>query len=300
VCGAGARKAVVGVEREVVMGITSLGNRLYVLRNRATNQVEVEDINSSHLLHHLTVPGLRGGVDIVACAHNCCIYVLDVSSNCVHRLALSHAALTQRPLYTALGLPRLAVSGTVVTQWPVHDKPSSLSLAVTHSILVTCREVRKIKEFSTDGQLLREVVLPDDVVGLAHSVQLPSGEFVVCHGGRADAVHRVCLVSPDGHVVKSYGGPKGSSTLCQMSMPIRLAVDSSGFVFVVDYHNRRVLLLSPLLHYVRTVVSHEEFKSRPLALHLHVGGNRARRLFVADNHHKDGRWTTGRVVVFTM
>jgi len=129
----------------------------------------------------------------------------------------------------------------------VNDSPSGLSLSLRHNVLVTCGRVRKIKEFSTDGHLLREVVLPDDVVSPWHAVQLSSGEFVVCQG---DLLHRVCLVSSDGQVVKSFGGPEGSSSRA-MNVPCRLAVNEHSFIFVVELKNHCVLLLSPSLTFVR-------------------------------------------------
>jgi len=152
-----------------------------------------------------------------------------------------------------------------------------------------------IKEFITDGQILREVVLPDDVVSPWHSVQLSSGEFIVCHGKSGDPLHRVCLISSDGHVVKSFGGPKGSSSQ-EMNVPIRLAVDKNEFVFVADF-NRRVLLLSPSLTFVRQVVSPEQLSGWPLSVHLDVD---RQRLHVADNQYKASKFTAGRVVVFSV
>ena len=189
--------------------------------------------------------------------HNRCAYVSNVYHDSIHKIALS---------------------GDTTTQWPVNDEPSGLSLSLTHGVLVTCPEVRKIKEFSADGQLLREVVLPGDVVSTWHSVQLSSGEFIVCHGNLHDRVHRVSLVSSDGRVVKSFGGTKGESNQ-EMNVPLRLAVDENEFVFVVDMSNHRVLLLSPSLTFVRQVVSSTQLKGWPKAVHLDVD---RQRLYVAD------------------
>jgi len=51
-----------------------------------------------------------------------------------------------------------------VRQWPVNDIPAGLSVTEsTHNLLVTCDEVRTIKEFSPDGKLLRELDLPPEV-----------------------------------------------------------------------------------------------------------------------------------------
>ena len=86
----------------------------------------------------------------------------------------------------------------------------------------------------------------------------------------------MCLIGSDGHVVKSYGGPKGSGSQ-QMNVPTHLAVDRNGFVFVVDLNNQRVLLQSPALTYVREVVSREQLKRKPRRLFLDDG---RRRLYV--------------------
>ena len=114
----------------------------------------------------------------------------------------------------------------------------------------------------------------------------------LCHGGLDDPVHRVCIISADGrHIVHSHGGQRGSDT-GQYDIPVHLAVDNNEFVFVADLNNRRVTLLSPTLHYVRQVVSSDKLKWHPVRLYLDV---QRRRLYVTD-----GKWTSGRVVVFSV
>jgi len=201
-------------EGEPVRGVTSLDNLLYVLRHKSSEQIEVYDMDSHRLQRCLTVQGLSGMADMTFRDHNVCIYISGYI--CVHRVALSSVD---------------------VTKWLVNDLAGGLSVTDTHSVLVTC--VRKIKEFSTDGKLLRQIEQPQDVVLPWHTIQLSSGQLVVCHGVPADPVHRVCLIGSDGHVVKSYGGPKGSGSQ-QMNAPTHLAVDRNGFVFVADYNNYRV------------------------------------------------------------
>jgi len=236
VCDAVGRVIQTLPEGEPVYGVTSLDNRLYLLRDKSSEQIEVYDIDSYRLLHCLTVSGLGHTGDIVACRHNRCAYISDISHSSIHRLALSNAALTQ---------------------WPMNDMPARLTVTNTHGVLVTCPAVRKIKEFSTDGQLLHVLTLPQDVVSPWHAIQLSSGQFIVCHGRTVDPLHRVCLIGSDGSVVKSFGGPKGSGSQ-QMSVPAHMAVDRNEFVFVVDWNNGRVLLMSPLLAFVRDVVSREQ------------------------------------------
>ena len=281
-------------ERELVRGMTSLDNRLYVLRaNNTSEQVDVYDIDSSRLLHCLTVPlrlrglyytliqshlpRLRGLRDIIACAYNRCAYISDCLQESVLRVALPGP-------------------DAAVTQWPVGDEHIRLSISVRHGVLVSCRTVRKIKEFSTDGELLQTVDLSQDVLSPLHAIQLCSGEYIVCHGLLDDPVHRVCLIGSDGQVVKSYGGVKGSGSQ-QMNVPAHLAVDRNGFVFVVDLNNSRVLLLSPALTYMREVVTSEQLKWNPAGIYLDVD---TQRLYVADSEFIDGKWKVGRVIVVSV
>lgn len=235
-------------EGEMVTGVTSLDNHLFVLRAKSSqqDQVEIYDINTCRLLRCVTVPGLGNTDDMVACGHHRCAYISDQSHDSIHRLALPDAT---------------------IVQWPVDETPAGLSVSNRHRLLVSCWKVRKIKEFSTDGELLHVLCLTQDVLSPLHAIQLSSGQLIVSHGVAATHLHRVCLIGTDNHVVKSFGGPKGSG-VHHMNMPYHLAVDGNGFVFVADLANGRVLLLSPQLTYVREVVSHKQLRWSPRGVHL--------------------------------
>jgi len=233
----------------------------------------VYDVISYRLLRCLTVPNALSVSDMTSCEHFLCLYISDPNVECIHRLDLQGNS----------------------KQWPVNDIPCGLSVNADHNLIVTCRSVRKIKEFSPHGDLLRDITLPDDVINPWHAIQLTNGQFIVCHGYPADPVNRVCKVSEDGgHIINSHGGQPGSN-IGQYAMSRHLAVDDNEFVFVVDITNRRVTLLSPTLDYKCQVVSGEQFKWDPRRLCLDV---QRRRLYVVDNEFKDGGYTTGRVVVF--
>jgi len=259
-----------------VLGITSLAGEIYLLREKGRDEVEVYDVINYRLQRCLTVPYIKGVADMTSCEHYHCVYISDPFIDCIHRLDVQGAA----------------------TRWPVNDKPLGLSVNAAHSLLVACRRVRKIKEFSSHGNLLRELTLPGDVTTPSHAIQLTTSQFVVCHGGDDDPLNRVCMISADGrHIVHSHGGGQRGSDTGQYRVPIHLAVDNNEFVFVADINNRRVTLLSPTLHYVRQVVSSDKLKGYPLRLYLDV---QRRRLYVTDNEYKDGKWTSGRVVVFSV
>ena len=265
-------------EGEAVIGVTSLAGEIFLLRRKESDQVEVYDVITYRLLRRRTVPDLRFSADMTSCEHFECIYICDCDGECVHRST---------------------VQATAFTRWTAKDGPCGLSVNASHNLLVTCRRVCKIKEFSSHGDLLREISLPNDVIRPWHAIQTHENEFVVCYGGGGDAVHRVCKISADGrHIVHSYGGKRGSG-YGQFDGPAHLAVDNNEFVFVLDMHNRRVRLLSPTLGHVRDVESCDKMKWYPDRMWLDV---QRRRLYVSENewNEVEDKYTSGHVVVFSV
>jgi sugar lactone lactonase YvrE len=253
--------------------VTSLDNALYVLRRRSEDPVEVYNTDTYTLQRHLNVPGLGGWWDMASCEYNNCLYIPDYINNCVHRVETQGS----------------------VTQWPVNDKPSRLSITAAHNVLVTCRVARKLKEFTTNGKLVREISLQPDMVNPFHALKLTTDQFLVSHGDLPDPVHRVCLVGADGRVTRQYGGPPGSA-VGELDTPIHMAVDKDGFIFVVDLNNYRVVMLSPALNYVRHAVTRDQLglRWRPLRMCLDVERG---RLYVSVGEWKDGKYVAGQVVV---
>jgi len=263
-------------EGERVHGVTLLAGEIYLLRHKDQDrdQVEVYDVTTYRLQRCLTVPDFMEFTDMTSCEHNRCVYIGGYYSKCVHRLDVQGA----------------------VTRWAVNDSPQGLSVNAAHNVLVTCLDARKIKEFSSHGDLLRELTLPDDVIWLWHAIQTRSGQFIVCHGDHDDPVHRVCMISADGrHTVHSHGGHRGSDAY-HNDEPAHLAVDDNEFVFVADRYNRRVTLLSPTLEYVRQVVSRDQLKGEPWYLYLDT---RQRLLHVAGIELGKDKWR-GYAAVFSV
>jgi len=262
-------------EGEPVCGVTLLAGEIYLLRCEDRDQVEVYDVITYRLQRCLTVPDAFAFTDMTSCEHNRCMYIGNDIDECVHRLDVQGA----------------------VTQWAVSDTTWGLSVNAAHNVLVTCPDVRKIKEYSSHGDLLRELTLPDDVITPRHAIQTRSGQFIVCHGVGGDPVNRVCMISADGrHIVHSHGGQPGSDT-DQYDRPLHLAVDDNEFVFVADSDNRRVTLLSPTLEYVRQVVSRDQLKGEPRSLYLDT---RQRLLYLAVNERKEGWLRGGYAAVFSV
>ena len=70
---------------------------------------------------------------------------------------------------------------------------------------------------------------------------MSSDQFVVSHAGDVSLLHRVCIVDMEGHIIKSYGGERGSGD-GQLCYPRDLAVDRYGNVLVADYYSSKVML----------------------------------------------------------
>ena len=169
---------------------------------------------------------------------------------------------------------RYELCSSAISKWSVPGKPRGLSVTRSCNLLVTCREPNKLVELSADsGQSVREITLQSDIECPHHCVQLTTGEHVVCHGAYGSVLHRVCVVGDDGKVIRSYGGQCGSD-VGHLNWPRHLVVDNdSQFIFVADYGNARVVLLSATLEFVR----HIEQLSWPCRLYFHQS---TRRLFV--------------------
>jgi len=237
--------------------VTSVGDELFLLLEREVNQVPVYSTNDYQLLRHLDVPGYRpnNNSDITSCVRRKCLYM--PGSRCIHRYALSSSA---------------------TSEWPLSFRPVGLSVTPNGNLLVACRYPEQLVELSAEsGQQVRAIALQEDIRYLRHGVQLANGQFVVCHGvyGPLD---RVCMVDDDGRVTRSYGGEVGSGD-GQLHFPRHLAVDEdSQLIFVADFRNHRVVVLSLALEFVRYI---SEGIQWPKRLHL---DQTTRRLYVANDH----------------
>jgi len=253
----------ISTENKTVVGVTSVDDELFVLLCRYTSwfgegcysyQVEAYSINDYKLLHYPMLPEYKSNEDsdMVSCVRRKCLYMSDYVNCCIHRYNLASSA---------------------TNKWSVPGSPRGLSLTLRGNLLVTCPD--KLVGLSADnGQCVREIALQADIASPWHSVELTTGQYVVCHGLDYSNLNRVCLVGADGKVTRSYGGQLGSD-MGQLNRPYHLAVDNdSQFIFVADEYNDRVVLLSPTLEFVRYV---SEKVSVPCRLYF---DHTTRRLFV--------------------
>jgi len=237
--------------------VASVDDELFVLLERDNNQVEVYSINDYQLLRHLNLPGYKSNslIDMTSCVRHKCLYMSDPDNRCILRYELVSDA---------------------TSKWSVPGQPRCLSVTPNCNLLVTCREPNKLVELSADsGQSVREIALQSDIEHPRHSVELTTGQHVVCHG--YSGLNRVCVVGDDGRVTHTYGGQRGSD-VGQLNVPCHLAVDKdSQFVFVADKWSHRVVLLSPTLEFERYFT---ERLTQPWRLYFHQA---TRRVFVGQD-----------------
>jgi len=241
-----------------VRGVTLVDDKLFVLLQRDANQISVYSSNDYLLLRHLSLPQFLPDdhSDLTSCVRHKCLYMSDsrYRYRCIHRYDLAAIATNKWELPSTT--------------------PMGLSVTPSCNLLVTCQWPDKLVELSADsGQCLREIALQSDIVHPWHCVQLTNGQYVVCHGSY-DSLHRACIVDGDGRVHRSYGGRCGSY-VNQLKVPSHVAVDNdSQFIFVADCFNARVMLLSPMLQFIRYS---RHGNTRPCRLHL---DHATRRLYV--------------------
>ena len=128
----------------LVVGLTCIGDKLFVLLKRNNDHVEVYSTKTSQnfaRLRQFSLAGLdtRHCNDMTSCARRRCLYISDWKNSCVHLSALN---------------------GTLIAKWSVPGPPVGISLTPREIVLVTCRNSRILMELdlsSESGQCIRQV-----------------------------------------------------------------------------------------------------------------------------------------------
>ena len=250
-----------------IWGILAFKDQLYV--GRSGGHIEIYSIPTLSFQRSLTIPGLGCIDDMTSCPGCDVLFISDHCNNLTH----------------VIDGRGLAVS------WKVDDTPSGLSVNSHLNVLITFTGVRKLREFTPSGQLVREISLQSDMTYPKHAIQLDNQRYAVVHGKtNSTGLHRVCIVNSIGTIIQSYGGNKGSG-LGQLHSPLRLAV-FGGSIIVSDYNNKRLLLFnSSTLTFIREIMSSDRW---PIQMSIDENGN---RLYLAENTFG---YTNGRMKVIDL
>ena len=216
---------------KIAKALGVLNGELFVTSNKRLNVYTSRD-GSFTLSRHIPVDDLKNPGSPASCERYQCLYISD----------------DEEP-YT---VHRVDAKNNSCSKWSLSGKPSGLSVTRNNNnVLVSLFRAETIQEYTTKGQLVREIKLNDSVDYLFHSVQLTSGQFVIGHGGGVRQ-NRVCVVDDKGRIIKSCGGQRGEGD-AQLGDPCCLSVDSEDNVLVADCLNDRLVLLTKDLSHVTTV-----------------------------------------------
>jgi len=201
-------------EKTKIRGITVLGTELFVLRDNMP-QMSVYDSDSFMFKHCLHVSNSTNLVSVVACTHNNCLYLSDSDSqkklNIIHRKDHQSSSATMK-----------------CTKWSLAGKSEGLSVTKKYNVLVTLVHMKRIEEYTPDGNCIRIINLDINMDSPIHCFELSNDQFVVSYCYK-DSLHRVCIVGNNVCIIQSYGGLPGSG-VGHMHCPRHIAVDNHGNV----------------------------------------------------------------------
>jgi DNA-binding beta-propeller fold protein YncE len=204
-----------------VIGVTSLGNELFVVRQTAQQQIEVYDTTNFTLQRKISVHQLVYAYGLTSCGINKCLYVSNYGNQWLHRVDLSNSA---------------------ATYWAVGATPAGLFVNSVNNVLVTCNGENSVREYTTQGTMVRQIRFQSGISSPWHVVQLSNDQFAVTHS------NRICIVNNQGIVVHSYGNASvAGSAPGQMNTPKGLMRVSNDCLLVADSNNNRMVLLTPTL-----------------------------------------------------
>jgi len=227
--------------KDKLWGVAELDGRIYVLCGSRT--VVVYDGSTFERLTEAEVRDKSlDAFDIAACTINHCLYVLDGNKRDVWRLKNEQS---QPDLWLRTEVDSFSVTPNGHVLLLSNSEPASLSI------------------HGPDANLLETVKLPNELKEPQHAVETRDGNFIVSHGGyqlkesTCNSQHRVCEMTRDGTVIRSYGGVKGGGS-GELNNPVRVAIDAEGRVFIADWGNDRVLVVDSSLTTCTTLLTKDQ------------------------------------------
>ena len=246
--------------------LTYLLTYLIVVQARLSS-VEVYDKVTMKRQSSFEISDMKYPYDVVG--HKEFIFVSERNEESIHKIHL-----TEKTCRTwIVGYSCMALSITHEDQWLAAycavNKPQ---------FLARCN--------NQTGSRIQKINLQGNM-NIRPSVAYTSENFLIVHGRPkscghwGDRLKLVCVVDGNGRVIKSYGGTWGR-TSGMLNEPIRLAVNKSGFIFVLDHTNDNVIMLNSNLEFVREVIPSTTL-CRPYRMCL---DNATGRLYISDEKDK--------------
>jgi len=224
----------------MVQGVTLLHDVVYIVC-QSPSAIRRYSITTRERLTDIDVKGLRRPRDIAACELTSQLYVCDWDKQSIWRVSSDGEDIRR--------------------WWTSSDMFSPWRLSVTSSrLLMTSLDTSELMQLSAGGDVLRRVHLPRYMNPLRHSVESPTGTFIVSH--RQLKQGHVSEVNIEGVVLR-----QSSRSSLGMPRPRHIAVDSQGNIFVADRDNCRILLLDAQLALRRVIIDKRQLNDeRPSRL----------------------------------
>ena len=221
----------------MIIGVTSLGDRIYVVCTCSNVIAVFTSHQPFRRLQDIVVHGLLYATDIAASANTSCLYVPDLQSCSVWRVNVDSGAVVQWL--------------SVVGAWAV-SVTSGDRIVLLVVVDVQCDDDGRLT-WRSEVHVCSSEAVTEAIVKLSpyikspHSVVMTTRKtFVVSHGHQEDEMHRVCEVDMTGRVLKSFGSTPGNG-VGQLHIPVCVSLDDKERVIVADADNDRVLLLNKQL-----------------------------------------------------
>jgi len=257
----------VSADRTNIQGVTSLGDRIYVVCHRSNVIAVFTSHQPFRRLQDIVVHGLLFPADIAASASTSCLYVPDLQSCSVWRVNVDSGAVVQWL--------------SVVGAWAV-SVTSGDRIVLLVVVDVQCDDDGRWT-WRGEVHVCSPEAVTEAIVTLSPDITLPWSvvmttrkTFVVSHGLKEHVMHRVCEVDMTGRVLKSFSSTPGNG-VGQLNVLVRVSLDDKERVIVADVANNRVLLLNKQLTSPRVLAtwrpqSHDHTRG-PVSLHYdsHTG-----------------------------
>jgi len=213
-----------------VTGVTQLGDVVYI--SCQSSSIRRFSATTHQRLTDIDAKGLSCPCDIAACERMSQLYVAD-SFECVWRVSPDGADIER-------WLPKSP-----------SDPLGPCTLSVTSSrLLVMSFGDKQLIHLDAGGDELRRVPLPDYMDPI-HAVESPSGTYIVGHRNTQLDQEQVSEVNTEGRVLRQFSGSP-------LGLPLHIAADSHGNVFVADGKYRRILLLDAKLALRRIIIDEHQ------------------------------------------
>jgi len=155
----------------VVDGVTQLDDIMYVICHVSPIIKMFTADTLSPLSERIHVEGMKNPYDIVACHNDHQLYVADYGGDCIWRVSVDDKSYVK---------------------WLTTVNVFSLSLTSQH-LLVTSLP-HSVRQYSTtDSRQLRDILLPEYMKFVSHSVESLRQTFIVAHRGTAQDKWQVAV-----------------------------------------------------------------------------------------------------------